>query len=142
MCIRVSGNCTVLSCEIEHEEAKIFDSLAPGCLVSPFIPNDRTEPRGALLKERTDRLDSEKKSAIVKEHGRATNDTGSAEVQIALLSERISELTDHLREHKHDHASRRGLVKLVGRRRRLLGYLNSEDVNRYRSIVAKLGLRR
>ena len=87
-------------------------------------------------------MDSEKKATLVKEHGRSDNDTGSAEVQIALLSERISELTEHLREHKHDHSSRRGLVKLVGRRRRLLGYLNDQDVNRYRSIVGKLGLRR
>ncbi len=87
-------------------------------------------------------MDSETKTAPVKEHGRSTNDTGSTEVQIALLSERITELTEHLREHKHDHSSRRGLVKLVGRRRRLLGYLNDQDVNRYRSIVGKLGLRR
>ena len=87
-------------------------------------------------------MDSETKTTLVKEHGRSDNDTGSAEVQIALLSERISELTEHLREHKHDHSSRRGLVKLVGRRRRHLGYLNSEDVDRYRSIVGKLGLRR
>ncbi len=94
------------------------------------------------MKESTHRLDSEKKAAVVKEHGRSTDDTGSAEVQVALLTERISELTEHLREHKHDHSSRRGLVKLVGRRRRLLGYLNNEDVDRYRSIVSKLGLRR
>lgn len=87
-------------------------------------------------------MDSDTKAALVKEHGRSENDTGSAEVQIALLSERISELTEHLREHRHDHSSRRGLVKLVGRRRRLLSYLNSEDVDRYRSIVGKLGLRR
>lgn len=94
------------------------------------------------MKESTHRLDSEKKATLVEEHGRSANDTGSAEVQIALLSERITELTEHLREHKHDHSSRRGLVKLVGRRRRLLGYLNDQDVNRYRSIVGKLGLRR
>ena len=87
-------------------------------------------------------MDSETKATLVKEHGRTDNDTGSTEVQIALLTERITELTEHLREHKHDHSSRRGLVKLVGRRRRLLGYLNSQDVNRYRSIVGKLGLRR
>ncbi len=87
-------------------------------------------------------MDSETKTTLVKEHGRTDNDTGSAEVQIALLTERITELTEHLREHKHDHSSRRGLVKLVGRRRRLLGYLNSQDVNRYRAIVGKLGLRR
>ncbi len=87
-------------------------------------------------------MDSDKKAVLVKEHGASANDTGSTEVQIALLSERITELTEHLREHKHDHSSRRGLVKLVGRRRRLLGYLNGQDVNRYRSIIGKLGLRR
>ena len=87
-------------------------------------------------------MDSETKAAIVKEHGRSIGDTGSAEVQVALLTERINELTEHLREHKHDHSSRRGLVKLVGRRRRLLSYLNDEDVDRYRGIVGKLGLRR
>lgn len=90
----------------------------------------------------TDRLEKDQKTAIIKEHGRSESDSGSTEVQIALLTGRIIELTEHLREHKHDHSTRRGLVKLVGRRRRLLGYLNGEDVNRYRSIVGKLGLRR
>ena len=94
------------------------------------------------MKESTHRLESDKKAVLVKEHGTSANDTGSTEVQIALLSGRITELTEHLREHKHDHSSRRGLVKLVGRRRRLLGYLNGQDVNRYRSIIGKLGLRR
>ena len=93
-------------------------------------------------KESTQRLEKDQKTAVIKEHSRSQNDTGSAEVQIALLSGRITELTEHLREHKHDHSTRRGLVKLVGRRRRLLGYLNGEDVSRYRSIVGKLGLRR
>jgi small subunit ribosomal protein S15 len=69
-------------------------------------------------------------------------DTGSAEVQIALLTERIAGLTDHLREHKHDHHSRRGLLKLVGRRRRLLAYLSDKDVERYRATITRLGLRR
>jgi small subunit ribosomal protein S15 len=87
-------------------------------------------------------LEKDQKTAVIGEHARSSNDTGSTEVQIALLTGRITELTEHLREHKHDHASRRGLVKLVGRRRRLLGYLNGEDVNRYRAIVGKLGLRR
>ncbi|MDA0232689.1 MAG: 30S ribosomal protein S15 [Chloroflexi bacterium] len=87
-------------------------------------------------------MEKDQKTAVITEYGRSQNDTGSAEVQIALLSGRITELTEHLREHKHDHASRRGLVKLVGQRRRLLGYLNGEDVNRYRSIIGKLGLRR
>lgn len=69
-------------------------------------------------------------------------DTGSPEVQIALLTERITGLTDHLRQHKHDHHSRRGLLKLVGRRRRLLAYLSEKDVDRYRATIARLGLRK
>jgi small subunit ribosomal protein S15 len=69
-------------------------------------------------------------------------DTGSPEVQIALLTERINGLTDHLRMHRHDHHSRRGLLKLVGRRRRLLAYLSAKDVERYRSTIGRLGLRR
>jgi small subunit ribosomal protein S15 len=70
------------------------------------------------------------------------SDTGSPEVQIALLTERINGLTDHLRSHKHDHHSRRGLLKLVGRRRRLLAYLSDKDVERYRATIARLGLRK
>ena len=69
-------------------------------------------------------------------------DTGSPEVQIALLTERINGLTDHLRQHRHDHHSRRGLLKLVGRRRRLLAYLSDKDVERYRATIARLGLRK
>ena len=130
----------VISCEIEHEDA-VIEFFSPGPLEFPFYP---IGPRrsGERVKESIRRLDNETKATLVKEHGRSDNDTGSAEVQIALLTGRITELTEHLREHKHDHSSRRGLVKLVGRRRRLLSYLNREDVNRYRSIVGKLGLRR
>jgi small subunit ribosomal protein S15 len=87
-------------------------------------------------------LDSAQKSALIKEHGRKESDTGSPEVQIALLTHRITELTDHLRTHRQDHSSRRGLIKLVGQRRRLLNYLNTQDVNRYRTLVGKLGLRK
>ena len=82
------------------------------------------------------------KAQVVKQYQRAGNDTGSPEVQIALLTERINELTEHLREHKKDHHSRRGLLKLVGRRRRLLDYVKNIDVARYRAIVAANGLRR
>jgi small subunit ribosomal protein S15 len=82
------------------------------------------------------------KHQIIAEYGSADGDTGSAEVQVALLSKRISDLTEHLKEHKHDHHSRRGLLLLVGRRRRLLNYLAKTDINRYRSIVERLGLRR
>lgn len=88
----------------------------------------------ALLKEQ--------KSKIITEHARGDGDTGSPEVQVAVLSRRISELTDHLKTHPKDHHSRRGLLKLVGRRRRLLEYLRREDVERYRAIIGKLGLRR
>ena len=87
-------------------------------------------------------LTTTQKSEIIAEHRRSDNDTGSAEVQIAVLSKRIADLTDHLKAHKTDHASRRGLLMLVGRRRRLLEYLRREDIERYRGIVAKLGLRR
>lgn len=79
---------------------------------------------------------------IVEEFGTHGSDTGSPEVQVALLTERINHLTDHLRDHKHDHHSRRGLLLMVGKRRRLLDYLRREDVERYRSLIAKLGLRR
>ena len=82
------------------------------------------------------------KSEIIAEHRQHETDTGSAEVQIAILSERIRMLTEHLREHTQDHASRRGLLKLVGRRRRMLDYLTRTDVSRYRAIIARLGLRR
>ena len=79
---------------------------------------------------------------IISEYGSHDSDTGSPEVQVALLSERINHLTDHLRSHKHDHHSRRGLLMMVGRRRRLLNYLKRQDVERYRKLIASLGLRR
>ena len=82
------------------------------------------------------------KSEIIAEHRRHDTDTGSAEVQIAVLSERIAALTEHLRDHPKDHASRRGLLKLVGQRRRLLNYLAETDVERYRALIGRLGLRR
>jgi small subunit ribosomal protein S15 len=87
-------------------------------------------------------LTLEQKSTIIAEHRRSESDTGSAEVQIAVLSKRISDLTEHLKAHKKDHASRRGLLMLVGRRRRMLEYLKREDIERYRQIVSRLGLRR
>jgi small subunit ribosomal protein S15 len=82
------------------------------------------------------------KSATIGEHQLHDSDTGSPEVQIALLTERINHLNEHLKTHKHDHHSRRGLLKLVGRRRRLQTYLRTNDVERYRAINARLGLRR
>ncbi len=84
----------------------------------------------------------ERKTAIIETYRRGETDTGSPEVQIALLTERITELTEHLRAHKHDHHSRRGLLMMVGRRRRLLAYLNRNDVGRYRAVIGQLGLRR
>jgi small subunit ribosomal protein S15 len=87
-------------------------------------------------------LTTEQKKTILTEYGVHDTDTGSAEAQIALLSKRISDLTGHLRMHKHDHHSRRGLLLLVGRRRRLLNYLAKVDINRYRSLIGRLGLRR
>ncbi|WP_146827843.1 30S ribosomal protein S15 [Aeromicrobium flavum] len=82
------------------------------------------------------------KQEIIDQYATGEGDTGSAEVQIALLTGRISHLTGHLQEHKHDHHSRRGLLLLVGRRRRLLNYLQNEDIERYRSLIERLGLRR
>ena len=79
---------------------------------------------------------------IVEEFGTHETDTGSPEVQVALLTERIDHLTEHLRTHKKDHHSRRGLLMMVGKRRRLLGYLQDNDVERYRAVIARLGLRR
>jgi small subunit ribosomal protein S15 len=79
---------------------------------------------------------------VIQKFGRGDTDTGSPEVQVALLTARINELTEHLREHKKDHHSRRGLLMLVGQRRRLLNYLNRRDVDRYRGLVQELGLRR
>lgn len=86
-------------------------------------------------------LSKDVKAQIIAEHARGEGDTGSPEVQIALLTQRIKDLTEHLRYHKHDHHTRRGLLKLVGQRRRLLNYLKKTDIERYRAIVAKLGLR-
>jgi small subunit ribosomal protein S15 len=87
-------------------------------------------------------LTKEDRSRLITEHRRGDSDTGSPEVQIALLSKRIDELTEHLRIHTKDHHSRRGLLQMVGKRRRLLEYLRREDVERYRALIQRLGLRR
>jgi len=87
-------------------------------------------------------LDTATKQHIMTEYATHEGDTGSPEVQIALLSQRIKDLTEHLKTHKHDHHSRRGLLLLVGQRRRLLGYLQKIDIQRYRSLIERLGLRR
>ncbi len=87
-------------------------------------------------------LDTAVKKQIMTDYGTVDADTGSPEVQVAMLSRRISDLTEHLKMHKHDHHSRRGLLLLVGRRRRLLQYLAKKDINRYRQLIERLGLRR
>lgn len=87
-------------------------------------------------------LNKIEKEGIMHEYGRSPNDTGSPEVQVALLSTRISQLTEHLKEHKHDEHSRRGLIKMVGKRRRHLTYLSRKDPERYKQIIQRLGLRR
>jgi len=87
-------------------------------------------------------LDAAVKQDIMREYATVENDTGSPEVQVAMLSRRINDLTEHLKLHKHDHHSRRGLLLLVGRRRRLLHYLSEKDISRYRALIERLGLRR
>jgi len=87
-------------------------------------------------------LDANIKKAIIDEYATHPGDTGSPEVQVAILTQRIKDLTEHLKEHKHDHHSRRGLLLLVGQRRRLLGYLQDIDIARYRALIERLGLRR
>ncbi len=86
-------------------------------------------------------MDAAEKQAIITEYKTNENDTGSTEVQVALLTARINHLTQHLRENKHDESTRRGLLKMVGRRRRLLRYLSNEDVTRYTTLISRLGLR-
>ncbi len=87
-------------------------------------------------------LTKDVKQQIISEYGASDTDTGSAEVQIAMLSRRIADLTEHLKSHKHDHHSRRGLLLLVGQRRRLLNYLSKKDLEGYRELIRELGLRR
>lgn len=87
-------------------------------------------------------LDTAQKQQIMSDYGTVPNDTGSPEVQVAMLTKRIADLTEHLKTHKHDHHTRRGLLGLVGRRRRLLKYLEKTDIGRYRALIERLGLRR
>ncbi len=87
-------------------------------------------------------LTADEKTQIIKEYATHEGDTGSPEVQVALLSKRISDLTEHLKEHKHDHHSRRGMQMMIGSRRSLLDYLKRTDINRYRALIERLGLRR
>ncbi len=87
-------------------------------------------------------MDKERKEAVISQYKTKEGDTGSSEVQVALLTERVNMLTDHLRANRKDHHTQRGLLKLVGKRRRLLAYLNREDANRYRALISSLGLRK
>ncbi|MDY2960645.1 MAG: 30S ribosomal protein S15 [Hornefia sp.] len=87
-------------------------------------------------------ITKDKKQAIMAEYATKEGDTGSPEVQVAILTARINELNEHLKEHKHDYHSRRGLLKMVGRRRNLLNYVKAKDIERYRSLIARLGLRK
>ena len=87
-------------------------------------------------------MDKEAKTGVIETHRRHATDTGSPEVQVAILTERINQLTEHLKEHNHDHHSRRGLLMMVGRRRRLLNYLQRVDIDGYRALIERLGLRR
>ncbi len=87
-------------------------------------------------------ISKEKKQAIIAEYGRSEGDTGSPEVQVAILTARIQELTEHLKNNQKDHHSRRGLLKMVGQRRGMLAYLKKTDIERYRALIAKLGLRK
>lgn len=87
-------------------------------------------------------ITKEKKEQIIKDYATKEGDTGSPEVQVAILTERINELNEHLKEHKHDHHSRRGLLKMVGKRRNLLNYLRDKDIERYRNLISRLGLRK
>ncbi len=87
-------------------------------------------------------MSAEQKSSIIAEHARGDGDTGSPEVQVALLSHQISHLTEHFKQHKHDHHSRRGLLRMVNQRRKLLDYLKSKNQDRYKDLITKLGLRR
>lgn len=95
--------------------------------------NERVASHMAVSKER--------KAELIKEFGKDANDSGSAEVQVAILTERIRELTEHVKVHKKDHHTRRGLLMLVGKRRRLLSYIKERDINNYRELIAKLGIR-
>ncbi|MGB0649326.1 MAG: 30S ribosomal protein S15 [Rhodothermales bacterium] len=87
-------------------------------------------------------ITKERKAELIEQFGKTGSDTGTPEVQIAIFSNRISELTEHLKTHPKDHSTRRGLLKLVGKRRRLLNYLMATDISRYRSIIAELGIRK
>jgi small subunit ribosomal protein S15 len=127
---------TALSCRESTYTARVPRHAAAHCPVRRLLRVEKSQREVPMT------LTSEGKLEIVRKFGRDEKDTGSAEVQIALLTTRINELTEHLRMHKKDHHSRRGLLSLVGRRRRLLAYLSRTDLESYRKLIAELGLRR
>lgn len=109
---------------------------------SVMMRSKGSKPRGSIHGEGTMSINAETKSKVVDEFKRTENDTGSPEVQVALLTARIQHLTNHFKTHKHDHHSRRGLLRLVNQRRSLLDYLKKKDIQRYRDLIERLGLRR
>src|SRR5689334_24073613 len=110
------------------------------CLPDAAGAEDRDHRQHRILENMA--LDQETKTKIIDEYKAQDGDTGSPEVQVAMLTKRIADLTEHLKVHKHDHHSRRGLLLLVGRRRRLLNYVQKKDIARYRTLIERLGLRR
>ena len=128
--------------DLRARRARLTHAVLAATSVTEAHSPEGLDPDGAGSLDPTMTLTKDAKTEIIHEHARSDGDTGSAEVQIAVLTQRIADLTEHLKIHKQDHASRRGLLKMVGRRRRLLEYLKREDIERYRDIIAKLGLRR
>ena len=108
-----------------------------GILPAPLYVTENKFQRGEM-----NMLRKEEKTAVIENNRTHETDTGSPEVQIAILTRRINDLTEHLKMHKNDHHSRRGMLKMIGRRRNLLAYLKKKDINRYRAIIAKLGIRK
>lgn len=115
-------------------------------MVQPMLGRGTLRPRLSIRrskkKEEETMISKEKKTAIMNEYARTPGDTGSPEVQVAVLTARIQELTEHLKENPKDHHSRRGMLKMVGQRRGLLEYLKKKDINRYRTLIERLGLRK
>ena len=118
-----------------------YPAAGPACLPDAAGARSRVNHRQHRITENM-ALDQETKTKIMTEYATLEGDTGSPEVQVAMLTKRIADLTEHLKVHKHDHHSRRGLLLLVGRRRRLLNYVQKKDIQRYRSLIERLGLRR
>ena len=116
--------------------AQLWDN-AHAALHRPLLSSRATDLKGGKIM-----IQKEKKTQVILDNATHEGDTGSPEVQIAILTARINELTEHLRVHKHDNHSRRGLLMMVGKRRSLLDYLAKKDINRYRAVIAKLGIRK